>query len=298
MLKKPIFTGSVVHKGIVFPGQHPAIISKELFEHVQEIIKKGPRQKPDHSVLHPFAGLVRCEECGSSMTVVYTNKVTKKGQRRKYYYYRCTTIGHHGWKACSTKQIGADRFHETIQRNIHRISMDPDYLENLLFKVKNQTQCVNSTGYEPFQPKGGITVQNLQNHLKGILRICARKPGIEKSLAVRLHIQEIRYSKERVCVDVRMGRPTVGESDSEQTHSAATLSAGPSSFSSPEIRKGPVRISQTDPVPQFVGFVNGGVYERPPIVIPLSFPNLSHNYWENYKLTGEYHVKRIGAALP
>jgi hypothetical protein len=193
------------------------------------------------------------------MTAVFTNKGIKGGRRRRYYYYRCTTIGHKGWGSCSTKQIGADRFHDTVQRNLHRISMDPDYLENLLLKVKNQTQSVNSTGYEPLQPNGDFTVQNVQNHLKGILRISARKPGIEKSLAVRGHIQEIRYSKERVCVDVRMGRPTVGESSFGQTSSAATLSAVPSSFSSPEIRKGPVRISQTDPFPQFVGFVNGGV---------------------------------------
>jgi hypothetical protein len=176
--------------------------------------------------------------------------------------------------------------------------MDPDYLENLLFKVKNKTQCVNSTGYEPLQPEGDFSVQNVQKHLQGYLRICARKPGIEKSLAVRGHIQQIRYSKKRVCVDFRIGRPPVGESSFGQTSSAATLSAVPSSFSSPEIRKGPVRFSQTDPFPQFVGFVNGGVYVGPPIVIPLSFPNLSHDYWENYKLTGEYHVKRIVAALP
>ena len=43
---------------------------------------------------------------------------------------------------------------------------------------------------------------------------------------------------------------------------------------------------------------SGGVYERPPNVIPLTFPNLSHSYWENYSLTGEYHVKRLEAAPP
>jgi hypothetical protein len=176
--------------------------------------------------------------------------------------------------------------------------MDPDYLENLLLKVKNQTQCVNSTGYEPLQPEGDFSVQNVQKHLQGYLRICARKPGIEKSLAVRGHIQQIRYSKKRVCVDFRLGRPPVGESKSGQAPSAAILSAVPQTLPSAVQRKGPVRKSQTDPFPQFDAFVNGGVYVGPPIVIPLSFPNLSHDYWENYKLTGEYHVKRKGAALP
>ncbi|MBL0349519.1 MAG: recombinase family protein [Elusimicrobia bacterium] len=259
MLKKRIYTGAVVHKGATHPGQHPAIISKELFDHVQEIISKGPRRGPDHSILLPYAGLISCEECGSSMTVAFTNKVTKRGQGRKYYYYRCSTIGHKGWNSCATKQIGADRFHETIQRNIHRISMDPDYLENLLFKVKIQTQSVDSAGYEPSRQEEGLTVQNVQNHLQGFLRICARKPGIEKSLGVRGHIQQIRYSKKRVCVDFRIGRPPVGELQNGVTPAAATLPAAPPACPPALKRKESNRLSQSDPFPSFDAYVNGGV---------------------------------------
>ena len=30
--------------------------------------------------------------------------------------------------------------------------------------------------------------------------------------------------------------------------------------------------------------------ERPP-TIDLTFPNVAHDYWENYRLTGEYNVR-------
>ncbi len=259
MLKKPIFTGSVVHMGKVHPGKHPPIISTELFDHVQKIIEKEPRQKPDHSIMLPYAGLMRCEECGASMTAVYTNKTTKGGQHRRYYYYRCSTIGHKGWASCSTKQIGADRFHDTVQRNLHRISMDPDYLENLLLKVKNQTQSVNSTGYEPNSQKETLTVQNVQNSLKAFLKICARKPGIEKSLAVRGHIQGIRYSKARVCVDFRVGRSSVVESENGGVPSGSRLSVPPPASPPAPKSKGPDRVMRSSPSLPFGGFDNGGV---------------------------------------
>jgi hypothetical protein len=141
-----------------------------------------------------------------------------------------------------------------------------------------------------------LTVQNVQNSLKAFLKICARKPGIEKSLAVRGHIQGIRYSPKRVCVDFRVGRSSVGDCENGAVPSDSRLSVPPPASPSAPKSKGPDRVVRSSPLPPFGGFVNGGVYEGPPNVIPLTFPNLSHSYWENYSLTGEYHVKRLEAA--
>ena len=99
-------------------------------------------------------------------------------------------------------------------------------------------------------------------------------------------------------MDFRICRPPVGELKNGVTPAAATLPAAPPACPPALKRKESNRLSQSDPFLSFGAFVNGGVYVGPPIVIPLSFPNLSHNYWENYDLTGEYHVKRLEAAPP
>jgi site-specific DNA recombinase len=106
MLKKEVYTGKVVHKGKAFPGQHPAIISNELFQHVHDLITKSPRRQPEAHSWMPFAGIVQCADCRSTMCVAYTNKRTKSGVR-KYYYYRCAKVIHDG--STALKNLGASK---------------------------------------------------------------------------------------------------------------------------------------------------------------------------------------------
>jgi site-specific DNA recombinase len=259
MLRKPIFTGQVVHKGKLHPGQHPAIISKELFHHVQELLALEPRRAPDrHCIQLPYSGLVHCEECRSGMTVAFANKENKSG-RRRYYYYRCSTIGHHGWNACSTKQIGSGRFHEAVHRNLLRISMDPDHLHNLIFTLKNQTRDGRFTGYEPGPAWDALTPENLQKSLQGYVKICARKPGIERTLAVRRHVHQIRYSKKSFCVEFLFTRPPDGNAVQNEPTSTVALRAAPPLCPPALKTKEPNRIKQSGPLPLAGTFANGGV---------------------------------------
>jgi hypothetical protein len=71
------------------------------------------------------------------MRVAFSSKLKKNGH--KYYHYRCSKVGHEGKDACGTRQIGADRLHEMVYNNLLRISMDGEYLKNLLFSLQNQT---------------------------------------------------------------------------------------------------------------------------------------------------------------
>jgi site-specific DNA recombinase len=139
LLKNQVYTGKIVHRGSVYPGQHASIVSKELFDDVQGLMSDAPRQTPNPDNHLPFAGIVRCQECGSTMSVAFTNKQNKRG-RKKYFYYRCGSVGHKGKDACRTKQIGADRLHDMVYKNLIRLSLDGENLKNLVFSLKNQTR--------------------------------------------------------------------------------------------------------------------------------------------------------------
>ncbi len=199
-LQKEVYTGKIVYKGKVYPGQHPPIISDELFRHVQALIKEGPRFHVEtHSHL-PFAGIVRCGECGSTMCVTFTNKEGKSG-RKRYYYYRCTKVNNDGAATCSTRQIGAERLHESVYSNLLRISMDTDYLKNLVFALQNRFTHPRVKKVEPPQDIYNLTPEKLQKNLNAFIKACARKTGIEKVLLVRRCIGSVRYSKKSIGVD-------------------------------------------------------------------------------------------------
>ncbi|MGQ0644325.1 MAG: hypothetical protein ACT4O3_02410, partial [Elusimicrobiota bacterium] len=78
--------------------------------------------------------------------------------------------------------------------------MDPEYLNNLLFTLQNQTLRDRFTGIEPRPFLDGVTPENLQKALKNYVNTCARKAGIVKTLAVRQGINQILYSPNSFCV--------------------------------------------------------------------------------------------------
>ncbi len=79
------------------------IISKEIFKKTQSEIQKrakGYRYKDDR--VHIFSGILRCHECGGSMSY-----------RKKYKGYKCTN-SQQGAKRCTAHSIKEDYLKETI----------------------------------------------------------------------------------------------------------------------------------------------------------------------------------------
>jgi site-specific DNA recombinase len=84
MLQNRVYRGEITHKGIPYPGEHPAIIDQPLWDEVQAVLAKnrieratGVRAK-NPSVL---AGLL-VDEDGERLTPTYP---VKKGARYRYY---------------------------------------------------------------------------------------------------------------------------------------------------------------------------------------------------------------------
>ncbi len=86
ILRNQTYLGKIVYAGQVYPGQHPAIISEELFRRVQEMLPRaGEGEKPRPKARrrqYLLSGLLRCR-CGRYMSPASA----KSGS---YFYYECT----------------------------------------------------------------------------------------------------------------------------------------------------------------------------------------------------------------
>lgn len=76
-------------------GQHPAIISKELFDAAQERFKAEyrpvkKRERPSSTYKHWLSGLVKCPECGKSLSAC----TVKRANGEKYAYFSCYEYAH------------------------------------------------------------------------------------------------------------------------------------------------------------------------------------------------------------
>jgi hypothetical protein len=119
-LKNEMLCGS--YKGN--PNYCPAYITREMFDRLQEIIKRNPRSSAsEHTYL--FSGLIRCPECGNRLTgAMQTRKTNSKTYR--YYAYRCNNNRMN--KICTfNKVVFENRFESLMLDSIeHRFAEQRD----------------------------------------------------------------------------------------------------------------------------------------------------------------------------
>ncbi len=81
ILTDPVYRGDIKRSGMIYEGIHEGIVSRELFERVQNVLKgKNRAKKRTHDFL--YRGYLTCAICGCNITA------TQKGDKYKYYY--CT----------------------------------------------------------------------------------------------------------------------------------------------------------------------------------------------------------------
>lgn len=77
---------------IIRPGQHPAIISEELFNAAQERYNSEytPRKaRPAEVKKHWLSGILKCSNCGRSLSSNHRIDKRTKGHDRTYWYFQC-----------------------------------------------------------------------------------------------------------------------------------------------------------------------------------------------------------------
>lgn len=129
MLKNKIYYGMIEYNGELYDGKHEPIITKKLFDSVQEVMSN--KSKPKSPKLKPciFRGFFRCGECGCFITTE-----TQKGHN----YLRCTKRKN----PCSQRYAREDAITSQIQEEIKKVSLSSawanasiNYFENEKMKI-------------------------------------------------------------------------------------------------------------------------------------------------------------------
>ena len=96
---------------IIVEGMHEAIIDRDTFDLVQEKVKS--RKRPDAwGNFSLFAGLVKCGQCGSTMTV---RRANQKGNDR---IYTCSRYNKYGKAHCTQHRIKYDTLYGIVLEQI------------------------------------------------------------------------------------------------------------------------------------------------------------------------------------
>lgn len=102
---------------IVTDGEHPAIISKELFDKAQERYKREYRprgSRPVSTYKHWLSGVVKCPACGRTMTAN-----TIRNNTRMYSHFRC--YGYTKGKCMANNSISSIKLEPAVLESIKTV---------------------------------------------------------------------------------------------------------------------------------------------------------------------------------
>ena len=148
ILQKTITTNSITFKRkknvgempmYVVRNHHPAIISREQFEMVKQLIKERSLAKgnmPDiawkYQQRHAFTGKLECGQCGSSFKHTIHNS-----NANRQFYWACSIYISHGVSTCQMKTIKDDTVRRLFIRVFNRLLTDSEPIQKHLHMLKS-----------------------------------------------------------------------------------------------------------------------------------------------------------------
>ena len=181
------------HEGIDFGEpmviKVPGIITKELFNSVQETLKaRDPDMgatKADSSPLL-LSKLAVCK-CGASMTLgTGTSERTKK----VYRYYRCSA-DNRGLDRCSGPWIGEETLNQAVLSAVLNQVLTEDHLNQAL-KALQEREVARRAARQINVPGLHIRVEAAQKALKGLLEVAKFVPDLQNEPILRSELDAVR----------------------------------------------------------------------------------------------------------
>ena len=131
-----------------------------------------------------------------------------------------------------------NRLEEYILENLERISLDQDYIDNLVFKLNHGLKSLNPefkssspphrAGYELTKVCSKLEPESIVSILKSFLSFLSQRRGVERNLLSKRFIKGIFYSKETVKINLFYSE---NSENSQTKQSPALLSQGRANFS-------------------------------------------------------------------
>lgn len=192
ILKNPFYYGMMKVKGKLIPHIYEPIISKALFDKVQEVFQSKSREVFSHqqeykAIPFAFRGLIKCDTCGCAITSEH--KIKKNGKR--YVYLKCSHLRGN----CRQGLVNENTLFEQLDNELFsKIQIPTKVLEPLktnVLKNMEDTAVLNA---------------NIKGNLQTELRILENKEDNLTDLYVSGKIKETIYNRQINEIDTERTR--------------------------------------------------------------------------------------------
>ncbi|MET8779167.1 recombinase family protein [Nocardia sp. NPDC004654] len=130
MLSDPYYVGFVVYKGDIYPGRHEAIITPELFERAQEVMKarsgRGQRDRVHHHYLKGFLFCDRCHQKERTSRLIFAEVTGRGGTKYQYFVCRGREDG-----LCDLPHLRVELVEQAIIEHYDSLALPGDFVSEL-----------------------------------------------------------------------------------------------------------------------------------------------------------------------
>lgn len=120
IIENPFYYGNFIWKKNLYEGKHEPIISKAVWDKANAVLQSENKPYNRDESDYYFTGLLKCSECGGSISGAYTIKNKGKPEKaKKYRYYRCRQQKNHRIKGYVRENYLADKALLSIVKGIH-----------------------------------------------------------------------------------------------------------------------------------------------------------------------------------
>jgi DNA invertase Pin-like site-specific DNA recombinase len=134
LLNNRVYVGEAVHKGVVYPGEHEAIIDRRLWDRAHAIFSESPRKRAANTRAQTPAllkGLI-FGPTGRAMTPSHTRKGGKL-----YRYYVSTDVLKRDADACTIRRIPAAEIESAVVEQIRTLLRSPEIIVRTWRKARH-----------------------------------------------------------------------------------------------------------------------------------------------------------------
>ena len=125
LLKNRVYIGDAVHKGTAYPGEHHAIVSRQLWDRVHGILSENARTRAQHTRAQTPAllkGLI-FGPTGRAMTPTHTRK-----RGKIYRYYVSTDVLKTDANACPVRRVPAAEIESAVIEQVRGLLHSPEII--------------------------------------------------------------------------------------------------------------------------------------------------------------------------
>ncbi len=170
ILRNLFYTGEFIYpkkEGLLYKGKHTPIISKELFDTVQNKMR-NEYAVCTQSKEFAFTKMLICGLCGSGVTADEKFKKLKDGAMSHYVYYGCTKFKD---KNCPCGYIREEDLIEQLVNILDIVSLDKIGMQNQIkAEIKKHQEFQESVLGQTVQESIKIKEIDIRNYAKHILR--------------------------------------------------------------------------------------------------------------------------------